>query len=190
MDDRTPERLSIARELHDGIAQDLVALGYSIDVLLADSVISQPVREGLRGSRFQIDELISKVRNEILKLRDTDEHFTQDSLKKLVLQICPTIECTFDVADLVISSSDSSELSAIVTEILRNIQAHSRATHIVIKTYMLNNKTCLEISDDGTGGAVMKDGHWGLAGVKERIENLSGSFAMDNKFGTKITILL
>ena len=190
MDDRTPERLSIARELHDGIAQDLVALGYSIDVLLAEPGITQPVREGLRGSRFQIDDLISKVRNEILKLRDSSECFTQDSLKRLVLEICPTIECTFDVAEFLISPSHSSELSAIVTEILRNIQSHSRATHIVIKMYMLNNKTCLEISDDGTGGAVMKDGHWGLAGVKERIQNLSGSFAMDNQLGTKITILL
>ncbi len=31
----TPERLDVARELHDGIAQDLVALGYSLDLLLA-----------------------------------------------------------------------------------------------------------------------------------------------------------
>jgi hypothetical protein len=33
-------RLDLARELHDGIAQDLVALGYELDLLLANSATS------------------------------------------------------------------------------------------------------------------------------------------------------
>ena len=190
MEDRTPERLSIARELHDGIAQDLVALGYSIDVVLADSGLSQPVRAALRGTRLHIDTLISKVRVEILKLRDSDNQFTQESIAKLALEICPGIDFSFEIQDSLVSPTHSSELSAVMTEILRNIQSHSRATHVVVKIFMLNNKTCLEISDNGAGGVTMKDGHWGLIGIKERVENLSGSFAIDHQLGTKISILL
>jgi signal transduction histidine kinase len=37
----TPERLRIARELHDGIAQDLVGLGYGLDLVLAESELSE-----------------------------------------------------------------------------------------------------------------------------------------------------
>ena len=190
MEDRTPERLSIARELHDGIAQDLVALGYSVDVILADSGLSQQVRAALRSTRLNIDDLISKVRVEILKLRDSDTQFSQELLKKLAHEICPDIDFDFEIQDLDISPSHHVELSAIATEILRNIQAHSRATHVVIKAYMLNNKTCLEISDNGAGGVTVKDGHWGLIGIRERVEYLSGSFAIDHLLGTKISILL
>jgi NarL family two-component system sensor histidine kinase LiaS len=190
VENRTPERLSVARELHDGIAQDLVALGYSIDVLLADSDLSQSAREGLRTTRLHVDEIISKVRIEIFELREFSHQFTSESLKKLAREICPDIDFLFEIENLIISPSHQMELSTIATEILRNIQAHSRATHVVIKMYMLNNKTCLEISDNGAGGAIMKDGHWGLIGIKERVEYLSGSFAIDHLLGTKISILL
>lgn len=190
MKDRTPERLSIARELHDGIAQDLVALGYSIDLLLAQDEVAQSVREGLRSTRLHIDELIAKVRVEILKLRESNPLFSRDSIEKLASQICPEIDFTYEIQDDLVSPSHSIEFTAIVAEILRNIQAHSRATHVVIRVYMLNNKTCLEISDNGAGGAMMKDGHWGLIGIKERVENLSGSFVLDHHPGTKISILL
>ena len=65
----TPERLRLARELHDGIAQDLVALGYSLDLILADPAMDKTSRAAIRKTRLDIDALIYKVRREILALR-------------------------------------------------------------------------------------------------------------------------
>jgi signal transduction histidine kinase len=65
----SPERVRIARELHDGIAQDLVGIGYSLDVLLSEESLSNNARTEIRTTRFAVDELISKVRREILHLR-------------------------------------------------------------------------------------------------------------------------
>ena len=67
----TPERLDLARELHDGIAQDLVALGYSLDLLLADESLTKRARLDIRASRLQVDDLAQKVRKEIYKLRNS-----------------------------------------------------------------------------------------------------------------------
>ena len=65
----SPERVRIARELHDGIAQDLVGIGYSLDLLLSEESLSNNARTEIRSTRFAVDELIGKVRREILHLR-------------------------------------------------------------------------------------------------------------------------
>jgi len=59
MEAPSPERVSIARELHDGIAQDLVGIGYSLDMLLADSSLQVEMWSKLRTTRLDIDTLIS-----------------------------------------------------------------------------------------------------------------------------------
>jgi signal transduction histidine kinase len=88
----TPERLRIARELHDGIAQDLVGLGYSLDLILADPQINNSSRAALRKSRLEIDSLISKVRMEILELRRDETPSFHIALRALIAEICGDLE--------------------------------------------------------------------------------------------------
>ncbi|MEY2951712.1 MAG: hypothetical protein RL622_789, partial [Actinomycetota bacterium] len=45
------ERVTLAQELHDGIAQDLVALGFSIDAVIASDITAE-ARSSLRSIRF------------------------------------------------------------------------------------------------------------------------------------------
>ena len=77
MNDR---RVILAQELHDGIAQDLVGLGYSIDSLIASSQDLQ-VRDSLRTVRFTITDLIEKVRLEIHQLRTSYDLVSSTSEK-------------------------------------------------------------------------------------------------------------
>jgi signal transduction histidine kinase len=103
------ERVALAQELHDGIAQDLVALGFSIDALIAGE-ISADTKSSLRQLRFTITELISKVREEIHALR-TDE---------------PLLDASID-------TDINQELQRIFLEILRNIQEHSQASSLTVE---------------------------------------------------------
>jgi len=61
-------RVVLAQELHDGIAQDLVGLGFSIDSLISTSH-DQLAKESLRQLRFSVTELIDNVSLEIHQLR-------------------------------------------------------------------------------------------------------------------------
>ena len=63
------ERVRLAQELHDGIAQDLVGLGYCIDSLVSAADTPTEIRAGLRTLRFSTSDLIEKVRAEIFALR-------------------------------------------------------------------------------------------------------------------------
>ena len=103
------ERVALAQELHDGIAQDLVALGFSIDALIS-TTDSADTKSSLRSLRFTITELIDKVRNEIHSLRSDSE----------------LLESPADT-DL------AYELQRIFLEILRNVQEHSQATLLAVQ---------------------------------------------------------
>jgi NarL family two-component system sensor histidine kinase LiaS len=67
--DQLTDPARLARELHDGIAQDLVGVGYSLDLLLANPETSIESRAQLRALRFTVTDLIDKVRREIYFLR-------------------------------------------------------------------------------------------------------------------------
>jgi two-component system, NarL family, sensor histidine kinase LiaS len=106
MNDR---RVILAQELHDGIAQDLVGLGFSIDSLLASSQDLQ-TKEALRVLRFTITELIDKVRLEIHQLRSAS-----------------------DLVSNTVKEDYTYELMRVIAEILRNVSEHSHATHLSIQ---------------------------------------------------------
>ena len=106
MNDR---RVILAQELHDGIAQDLVGLGFSIDSLIATSQDLQ-VKESLREIRFSITELINKVRSEIHQLRTASDLIPEGQEKDVTY-----------------------ELLRVLSEILRNVSEHAQASHLSIQ---------------------------------------------------------
>ena len=190
----TPERLDVARELHDGIAQDLVALGYSLDLLLATDGLPQSARSSIRESRLQVDELMRKVRSEIFNLRSQSQQSISTQLQALVANEYSDFELDLDIEPASAPPEVGHEIFAIAREILRNVRLHSRATRIGITLYPVNNRIYLQICDNGIGGAIMKDGRWGIAGISERIAKLGGSIVIENNSdtdsGVRITLLL
>jgi signal transduction histidine kinase len=103
------ERVTLAQELHDGIAQDLVVLGFSIDQAISKCQDAD-LKNSLRQIRFTTTQLIEKLRSQMHKLR------TSEPL------ILPTgqIDTMFETA-------------RIVQEVLRNIEKHSGATSFEIQ---------------------------------------------------------
>ena len=102
-------RVTLAQELHDGIAQDLVGLGYSIDSLIA-STKDLKSKDSLRAVRFTITELIEKVRQEIHQLRSASDLLSENTHNDLHF-----------------------ELQRVTSEILRNISEHSGASHLTLE---------------------------------------------------------
>jgi signal transduction histidine kinase len=153
MNDR---RVILAQELHDGIAQDLVGLGFSIDSLIATTV-DQSSRESLRLVRFAITELINKVRLEIHQLRSASDLISEAE-----------------------ETDRNYELLRVLSEVLRNVSEHAQASHLSI-----------QIIDNGIGGAISKEGSFGLQGIQERITQLNGDIRINsNQLGTTINIEL
>lgn len=190
----SPARIELARDLHDGIAQDLVALGYELDLLLGATESTVQSRREIRALRFKIDDLIAKVRREMYALRDPEVTTFQEALSELVEEICGDLQVTQTISQISIPNSYQSELKAIATELLRNAKVHSRASHIEVLLKGVENRTYLEVSDNGVGGAQVNTsrlGRLGLVGVKERVEQLHGQFEIiSTENGTRIKVVL
>ena len=184
------ERIKIAQDLHDGIAQDLVGIGYSLDLLLSNESLSNQARSDIRSTRFAVDELIAKVRREILHLRQETGKPLQSQIQDLARDICAGYELELHLDDCEVAPHEEVELLAIASEILRNCVVHSRASRICINLYSVNNRTCLEVIDNGIGGADVKEGRFGILGLKERVQALGGSITIESIEGTRIAILL
>lgn len=101
------QRVKLAQELHDGIAQDLVGLGYGLDSLLFQEQ-DEAKRAALRSMRLDINTLIDKVRSEIFELRAPHN----------------ADELTLSTPEL------AQELNKVFKEIINNITEHSLATHL------------------------------------------------------------
>jgi NarL family two-component system sensor histidine kinase LiaS len=100
------ERVTLAQELHDGIAQDLAALGFSIDQAISQSHDPE-LKASLRQIRFTTTELIEKVRLEMHQLRQAQPLESSD-----------------------VQLHTMHETLRIIQEILRNIEKHSGATEV------------------------------------------------------------
>jgi signal transduction histidine kinase len=184
-------RVALARDIHDGIAQDLVALGYQLDLLLGEIESSVESRREIRTLRFQIDDLISKVRREMYSLREPESKTFQDTLSELIHEICGDLSVSLTINHFFIPDSHQNELKAIATELLRNVKVHSGASHIEVHLKGVENRTYLEVSDDGVGGAQVDTSRLGLVGIKERVELLNGQMEIvSTEDGTRVKVVL
>ncbi len=102
------ERVTLAQELHDGIAQDLVVLGFSIDQAISLCHEAE-VKNELRTIRFTVTKLIEKLREQMHQLRSDDP-----------------------LEDFSAPVDTMHETLRVVQEILRNIEKHADATKITI----------------------------------------------------------
>jgi signal transduction histidine kinase len=84
------------------------------------------------------------------------------------------------------------ELTAILTEAVRNAVDHAAATTIRIDGYSDRDHGKLVVSDDGAGfdPSVQPKGHFGLIGMRERAAEVGATLAIDAApgKGCRITI--
>ncbi len=180
-------RIEIAREIHDGIAQDLVALGYRLDAVLAAPGTPASFRNEVRTIRFTVSDLIEKGRAEIFNLRNCGD-FPQ-VIQALIAEIDFNIQVRG--LDTNLTEEQSELLLRVIPELMRNAVNHSGATQICLGMDEIDNRLMVTISDNGKGGATLSAGHYGIQGCIERVEKVGGSMDIQTgKAGTTITIAL
>jgi signal transduction histidine kinase len=70
----------------------------------------------------------------------------------------------------------------IAQEGLTNIEKHAHARHVEVNLTVHPKEVVLCVGDDGAGlprEAENKSGHYGLRGLRERVEGLGGAFTVE-----------
>jgi signal transduction histidine kinase len=183
------ERVKIAQELHDGIAQDLVALSYSLDLLLAQADTPAGTRVELRNLIFSVSAMIAKVREEIFNLRSANPPELESSLRSLLAESHSAIELRIALEDCNHSEVTQEQILAISRELLRNSIKHSGASVIEITIEKSENGSTYSYRDNGTGIDPLTPAGFGTRGIKERCISIESELTVkSNELGTKYLI--
>ena len=204
----TEERTRIARELHDGLAQDLSYLVMKISVAqkLATAGRDKELRKELTDVSDQLRRDARDVRRIIFALRplEIETQGFLPALTKFVKEYGTVneIEAVLNIqGDLTrLSPKLETALFRLTQEALNNIRKHARASHVWVDlTLQDQHKVLLHIRDDGCGfdveqatQAARVRGSVGLVQMRERAERSGGTFRIETapSKGTRIDVQL
>ena len=196
------ERDRISKDLHDGIIQNMYAVGLSLEdvpQLMADDPVEAAAR--VEGAIDSIHLAIGDIRNFIFGLRP--ELLEGTSLAgglAALIEECrhnTMIEFELRVPDRLTGLPDQviGQLLAIVNESLSNVVRHSRASRALVVLAAGPDGTSWEVTieDNGVGfdpTAVVKLGHRGLANTRERAAGIGGTVTIDSQPGAGTRVLV
>jgi len=180
------ERTRLARELHDGLTQELASLGYRLDQIIGSNNLDNINRAPLRQIRFSISGLINQVRDEIFELRTNESKSFKAQLDQQLSTILSLSDITYEIhGEIEVKSNQRFELMRAVRELIFNAMRHADCS--VIQISLTNNQ--IEIEDNGVGGVIEKQNSYGLLGVRERLAEIGALIDIKSE-STGSTILI
>jgi two-component system, NarL family, sensor histidine kinase LiaS len=171
--DFSNERSRIARELHDGIAQELAAIGYALDSEIGRSDTSAESRTGLRSIREQVTGLNKKIRDEIFRLRSI-----RDDVHSHFLSALDSLPVDTQVIGALPDSEKGLELGKVLIELARNAVDHGRATFISLEI----EESKIEFENNGVASGPIQSERYGLVGAVERLDLIGWSLNIESGF--------
>ena len=178
------DRSRLARELHDGLAQELAAIGYKLDSVIGKENLEHTARNDLRKLRSTITALIEQVRNEIYELRNNSNRSFAEAIKSQLETLLSGTEISFRLqGECEISKDDHYELLRCIRELILNSISHSNCMKIQIS---LSDKSII-YSDDGQFHELSNNFRFGLIGISERLTRIGAQL---NREASTFTINL
>lgn len=179
------ERKRLERNLHDGAQQNLVTVTHSIH-LAARSLRTEPDRAEehleralveLTTAHEELRELARGLHPQILSLQGLGPAVRALAGRAPISVTVITVDDAQRWHPLVESAA-----YFVVAESLTNTLKYARATSATVRIAPRDDVLVVEVSDDGCGGAQPTEGS-GLGGLRDRVEALDGSFAVDSPVG-------
>lgn len=188
------ERGTIARELHDSLAQSLSYL--KIQVSRLDSIlhrlpqekeariIAAELREGLNSAYRQLRELLTTFR---LKMDGRGlAAALDDTVREFIERSGADIQLDNALIELHLSANEELHVLQVVREALSNVVRHSQATQAVVTlARRASGEVEVRIEDNGIGidEHAERKHHYGLAIMQERSNILHGSLTYSERTG-------
>ena len=196
------ERKRISRELHDVIAQTLTSINLRLATLKVGAATDgEDLEENIARTQKLVEHSVEIVHRFARELRPTvlDDlglipalhTFMKGFKEETGIQVSLTAFAAVEK----VSEDQRTVLYRVAQEALNNIARHSKASHAQVDIQKRNGTVCMKITDDGkgflpAGKSPEKAGkRLGLLGMRERLEMVNGTFAIESVPGKGTTIV-
>jgi two-component sensor histidine kinase len=192
------ERRRLAREMHDGVAQEMASLGYFVDTLVDQEPADSVRARQLKLLRERLTSVVGEVRRSVQTLRT--EIGESESLGTAIGSIARhlsassgiQIHVTLDEQTTRLRPEVESELLRIAQEAMTNAVRHSGATAITVRCSVSPPSAEIVISDNGRGLGTARDDSHGLEIMRERAALIDGQLSVSHNspHGTVVSVRL
>ena len=191
------ERARVARELHDGAVQSLIAVEMQVDVVRRQAEAQKPIGGELGRIQGLLREEVLKLRElmQQMKAMDVDSQrllgVLNDTVERFQRETGITARFVTDIEELDMPQRVCREVLRIVQEGLVNVRKHSGARHALVRFGSSQQAWNLILEDDGKGfpftGRLnqqqMEDMGKGPLIIKERVRLLAGELTVESNPG-------
>ena len=189
------ERMRVARELHDGAVQSLIATEMQVDGMRRQMANSSngleaelaKIQEALRQEIINLRELMLQIRPLNLDPRQFVE-FLADLVERFRRETGICVNFVTEVEELCLPANVLRELGRIVQEALINARKHSGARNMLVSLGHRNGSWRIVVDDDGrgfdfAGRFSLKEldaERRGPMVIKERVRNSGGELTIES----------
>jgi signal transduction histidine kinase len=157
-------------------------------------------RELLDRAAMQVRLTVNEAREAVWDLRHSSlEHSLTDTLRDFARQVAAAegipVKAQIEGTPAPLDDQADRNLLLVAREAIRNAVMHAHPAEINVKLRYETAEVSLEVSDNGLGfapEASRENGHYGIVGMKERVEQSGGTFQLRSGVGqgTRVTARL
>ncbi len=197
----TEERNRLAREIHDSLGHYMTVINVQLEKAIAFKARdAEAADQALKDAKHLASEALKDIRRSVGTLRSTPEKF---SLAQALAGLVAHLESSQMTIDLQIEGDETGfskqslqTLYRAAQEGLTNIQKHAQASRVTVHIKLEDQQASLMITDDGQGfdpallAESKQESHYGLQGIRERLELVRGSFKVESSphHGTSLLV--
>lgn len=201
--DRLEERERIARDLHDTLLQGIFSASIHFDVADKRLPTDSPAKSSLQRGLELLRQVSKEGRNTLLALRPPSS--TGSDLPEALSRLRNELALPTGTAFRVITEGDPTPLRPLIRdevylisrEAVFNASRHSNASSVEAEIDFAPRNLQVLVRDNGCGidPALLKsgrEGHWGLANMRERAERIGGTLEVFSRInsGTVVQLLI
>ncbi|HWP44023.1 MAG TPA: GAF domain-containing sensor histidine kinase, partial [Blastocatellia bacterium] len=187
------ERNRLAREIHDTLAQGFVGIGLQLKAVeRALERDPKSARQHLELARDMVKHSIAEARRTVWNLRshalETSDLVTvlSDTARRMTEETDVKAEVRIEGTPRPLPEDVENNILRLCQEALTNAMKHAEAKQVSIELRFDADSVRLRVKDDGRGFDALaplsaRDGHFGLTGMRERVEQMRGRFSIDSR---------
>ena len=187
------ERNRLAREMHDSLGHALVSLAIKLEaVQRLYAVDVERATAEMEETKALVRSTMADLRSSLAGLRPAalEEQPLSGALAEMTREMGRRTgveaTCTVDEQAELLDRAVQETLYRVGQEALTNVAKHAHAQRVAVNLAVQDGAVVLEVSDNGVGldaGQRNGAGHYGILGMRERVEALGGRLTLGPRPG-------